>query len=278
MKVTFWGTRGTLPVPGQETVRYGGNTSCVSVTTNAGDLFILDAGTGIRNLGKEIEAQSSRTDATLFLSHSHWDHIQGFPLFAPAYDPAFTLNILGCPPSRSGLHDILARQQEAQVFPVPLDALQAAISIEHYCLDWSTFGAARIRAVPLIHPGGASGFRVEEEGKSVVYMTDNELPEEQDLDWHRFVRYCQGADLLIHDAQYTDDELAAHRGWGHSSISQAVRLALDAGVKRLALFHHDPDRTDDALDGLIESWNGRAEVRQGGLTVFGAAEGITETL
>lgn len=275
MQVTFWGTRGTVPVPGSDTVRYGGNTACVSVHTEAGELMILDAGTGIRKLGKLLAAHAGPHAATLFLSHSHWDHIQGFPLFAPAYDSRFSLTVLGCETHRTRLHDILARQQDSPVFPVPLDALRAEIEIGDYCMDWADHCGVRVRTVPLIHPGGACGFRIEEKGRSVVFMTDNELPN-PGAQWDRFVGYCEGADLLIHDSQYTEEELETHRGWGHSSIPQAVQLAVDSGVKRLALFHHDPDRTDEALDVLVAAYNRGAQCKRAGLSIFGAAEGDIE--
>ncbi len=272
MEVTFWGTRGTLPVPGPETVRYGGNTTCVTVLTEAGELLILDAGTGIRNLGKMLAAQGGSQSATLFLSHSHWDHIQGFPLFAPAYDPNFSLTVLGCAEHRTSLRDILARQQDSPVFPVPLDALLADIHIGDYCMDWFTHGSVRIHTAALHHPGGSCAFRIEEKDRSLIFMTDNELPN-SGPEWDRFVRYCEGADLLIHDAQYTDEELNKHKGWGHSSISQAIELAIQARVKRLALFHHDPDRTDEDLDMLVAASEGAVELGDTGLCVFAAAEG-----
>jgi phosphoribosyl 1,2-cyclic phosphodiesterase len=277
MEVTFWGTRGTVPVPGPDTVKYGGNTACVSVRTKAGKLLILDAGTGIRNLGKHLVESEGPAYATLFLSHSHWDHIQGFPLFAPLYDRGFSLTVLGCPSHRTSLQEILARQQDAPVFPVPLDALHANIEIGDYCMDWSDFNGVRIRTVRLNHPGGSCGFRIEEDGRSMVFMTDNELPH-PGPSWERFVTYCEGADLLIHDAQYTDAELATHRGWGHSSFSQAVDLAVQAGVKRLALFHHDPDRTDDDLHTLAAACDVAAVARRSALRVIAAAEGDTETV
>jgi phosphoribosyl 1,2-cyclic phosphodiesterase len=276
MEVTFWGTRGTLPVPGPNTVRYGGNTSCISVLSNSGHLLIFDAGTGIRNLGKALAAKDEPGSATLFLSHSHWDHIQGFPLFTPAYDPRFSLQILGCSSHHASIQVILEYQQNSAFFPVPLNALSADIQIGDYCMGWTDYDKLRIQSVPLIHPGESCGFRVEEGDRTVVYMTDNELPVSGD--WSRFVRYCEGADLLIHDSQYTCDELDSHRGWGHSSITQSLQLALDARVPRLALFHHDPDRTDDQVDLLAAECSAMAERAGSPLHVFAASEGHTEVL
>lgn len=272
MIVTFWGTRGTIPVPGPDTVRYGGNTACVSIETEQGALLIFDAGTGIRNLGKRLLADANRKEATLFLSHSHWDHIQGFPLFSPAYDPAFSLTVLGSPLHRTSLQEILTRQQDSAVFPVPLDALHAALQLGDYCMDWADYSGARILTIPLIHPGGSCGFRVEENGRSVVFMTDNELPDDE-AERSRFVEACRGADLLIHDAQYTDSELEKHRGWGHSSDMQSAQLAIDAGVARLALFHHNPDRTDDALDEITAACRAAAARLGSSIEIFAASEG-----
>jgi phosphoribosyl 1,2-cyclic phosphodiesterase len=224
-----------------------------------------------------LAAQKGLRCATLFMSHSHWDHIQGFPLFAPAYDPDFSLTVLGWSSHRMSLHEILARQQSSPVFPVPLDALHANIQIGEYCMDGVERGGVRIRVEPLLHPGGACGFRIDEEGRSVVFMTDNELPG-PGADWDRLVNYCAGADLLIHDAQYTDEELDSHRGWGHSSISQAVALANASGVKRLGLFHHDPDRSDAALDAIVAKCREIESASGSGLNVFAAAEGDTHEI
>jgi len=274
MQVTFWGTRGTLPVPGPDTVRYGGNTTCVTVLTEQGELVILDAGTGIRNLGKLLAAQEGPQNATLYLSHSHWDHIQGFPLFAPAYEAQFSLTVLGCTEHRTSLRDILARQQDSPVFPVPLDALHANIEIGDYCIDWFTHGSVRIRTTRLIHPGGACGFRIEENGRSLVFMTDNELPD-SGPEWDRFVSYCKGADLLIHDAQHTGAELPARANFGHSAADYAVELGRRAGVRTVLLFHHDPDRTDAELDTLVAACDSAIERAGTGLCVFAAMEGDT---
>jgi phosphoribosyl 1,2-cyclic phosphodiesterase len=272
MLLTFWGTRGSIPTPGPKTVRYGGNTSCVSIRPVEGSLIILDAGTGIRSLGKEILTEYEDNHAVLFLSHSHWDHIQGFPLFIPVYREGFKMDILGSPVRATRLEEIFTRQQDCEVFPVPLSAMKARLTMGSYSDDWVSYGSAQMRAFELQHPGGACGFRFEEGGRSIVYMTDNELPESGE-EWERYVEHCRNADLLIHDAQYIDEELPSHRGWGHSSILQATRLALEAGVKQLALFHHDPDRSDQALDRLVDSC--RAYVyRQGkSLHLFAAAEG-----
>lgn len=274
MLLTFWGTRGSIPAPGPKTVRYGGNTSCVSIRPKEGPLAILDAGTGIRNLGKEMLTEHEDSHAVLVLSHSHWDHIQGFPLFMPVYRDGFALDILGSPVHASRLEEVLTRQQDCEVFPVPLTALKAQLQMGDFSEEWTRYGSMRMRAFPLHHPGGAHGFRFEEEERAVVYMTDNELPD-TGAEWNRYVENCREADLLIHDAQYTEEELPSHRGWGHSSVLQATRLALEAGARRLALFHHDPDRSDQSLDQLVERCRSYVDREGGSLDLFAAAEGYS---
>lgn len=276
MQVTFWGTRGSIPVPGPDTVRYGGNTSCVSLQVDGGPLFIFDSGTGIRNLGKILVAKPEPVTAVLFLSHSHWDHIQGFPLFAPLYRKDFTLSVLGCPSHPTSLQEILARQQDRTVFPVPLEALLANISFSDYCMLEETYNGVHFKTLHLNHPGGSCGFRVSHDDKVFVYMTDNELTDGEH--WDKCVGYCRDADLLIHDAQYTAEELPTKRGWGHSSIYQVTQLAMESGVKRLALFHHDPDRSDSGVDRLVELCKDQVAKSGSSLEVFAAAEGNTETV
>ena len=278
MEVTFWGTRGTVAVPGSDTVRYGGNTACVSLKTSAVPLFVFDAGTGIRNLGKLISSNPKPTEAVLFLSHSHWDHIQGFPLFAPVFRKDFCLTVLGCPQHPTSLQAILQLQQETSVWPVPLEAILAKIDIGDYCIDRATYDDVLLKTLHLNHPGGSCGFRVQDGGKVFVYMTDNELPERKTPDWDKHVDYARDADLLVHDAQYTDEELPSHIGWGHSTVSQALQLAIDSNAKRLALFHHDPDRSDEQVDSLVAECVKVVRSKGLSLHVFAAAEGMTETI
>jgi len=274
MQITFWGTRGSTAAPGRETVRYGGNTACVSVQLADGPLLLLDAGTGIRALGQAI-ANENPSELTLLLSHGHWDHIQGFPFFAPAYQNGCHIRVLGCPTGTKRLKQVLSDQMERTYFPVPLDAMAAEIKFEDFCTDWEGIGAARVRAFPLRHPGGGRGFRIEEGKSTLVYLTDNELPDEG-AEWDFYVETCREADLLIHDAQYTDAELAVYAGWGHSSYTQATRLAIAAQVKRLALFHHDPKRTDLEVDRFQEDCCRLVALERSPLAVFAAAEGQSE--
>ena len=274
MLVTFWGTRGSIPVPGPSTIRYGGNTPCVSVRLASGPLLVLDAGTGIRALGNAPE-MSTECSFALLLSHGHWDHIQGFPFFAPGYRDTCRIQVFGGPGGTNCLKQLLSDQMEHSYFPVQFEQLQAQVEFDEIYDDWKQIGSARVRAFPLRHTGVGWGFRIEEGPESgggvIVYLTDNELtPGSPDWDFYRDI--CRGADLLIHDAQYLDHEMPLREGWGHSSGRDATSLAIEAGCKRLALFHHDPDRSDAAIDELTADCRAQAILTCSKLEIFAAAE------
>jgi phosphoribosyl 1,2-cyclic phosphodiesterase len=251
MKVKFYGTRGSIPVPEKDFMEFGGNTACVLVTFDNGRQAILDAGSGIRKLGKELlNASAPQSDGVIILSHTHWDHIQGFPFFTPAYLSSnhFTIYLGSRPNSLPNLAEIFANQMKSEYFPVGLEALPANLRFmepkqEQSVTDWG----AIVTSCQLSHPGDCYGYRFEYNGKTLVYCTDVEYIEEINP---KVVRLAKNADLLIHDAQYTPEELRSRKGWGHSSWTQAVEVAQQAGVKTLALFHHDPDHDDDFLRNL----------------------------
>src|SRR6266568_104798 len=261
--VTFWGTRGSIPTPGAHTARYGGNTPCVAVEgtgrKGGGQLVILDAGTGIRALGRElVERQQSAVQAEILLSHAHWDHIQGLPHFKPFFAPGNAVRIWGSRQGTTSLEAILRQQMDPAVFPVPLDALSASLTVQQVEAGEFTVGTFRVQAMRLRHPGTTLGYRLTPAagGPSMAYVTDNELGPgghyETPASWRKdFVAFLEGVELLIHDAMYTPEELEEHRGWGHSTFEEAVALAGDAGVKRLVLFHHEPEHGDEAIDALV---------------------------
>src|SRR2546427_491133 len=262
--VTFWGTRGSIPTPGAHTARYGGNTPCVAVEgtgghKGGGQLVILDAGTGIRALGRElVEHQNGAVQAEILLSHAHWDHIQGLPHFKPFFAPGNAVRIWGSRQGTTSLEAILRQQMDPAVFPVPLDALSAKLTVQQVEPGEFTVGTFRVQAMRLRHPGTTLGYRLTPAagGPSMAYVTDNELGPggryETPASWRKdFVAFLGGVELLIHDAMYTPEELEEHRGWGHSTFEEAVALAGDAGVKRLVLFHHEPEHGDEAIDALV---------------------------
>lgn len=266
-KVKFWGVRGSIACPSPDHMVYGGNTSCVEVTV--GDhVFILDAGTGIRSLGRDL-IKRGVTSATLMLTHTHWDHINGFPFFAPAFTPDFTLRILaghlfGKP---GGIRAVLANQMENPTFPVPLSAMRGVLSFDDFTAGETVQPAPGVvvRTGALRHPNGATGYRIEYGGASVCYVTDTEhLPGQPD---ENVLRLIAGADLVIYDSTYTDDEFPAKVGWGHSTWQEGVRLCRAAGVKRLAIFHHDPDHDDSFMERLEDEarimWDATLVARDG---------------
>ncbi len=284
--VTFWGTRGSIPTPGAHTARYGGNTPCVAVEGAGGQLVILDAGTGIRGLGVQlVDKQNGSVKVEILLSHAHWDHIQGLPHFKPFFAPGNTVRIWGTRQGTASLEAILRQQMDPAVFPVPLDALSAQLTVQQVEAGEFVVGEFRVRAMKLRHPGTTLGFRLTPVagGPSLAYVTDNELGPGGHYDvagtWRRdFIRFLQGVDLLIHDAMYTPRELEAHRGWGHSTYEEAVTLALEAGVKRLVLFHHEPEHADDMMDDLVADARRYAKGRGGPPEVVAAQEGMKVTL
>jgi phosphoribosyl 1,2-cyclic phosphodiesterase len=249
MKITFYGTRGSVPVPKPDFMQFGGNTPCVLITFSTGRIAILDAGTGIRKLGDDLLAASHEQydDMIIGLSHTHWDHIHGFPFFKLANDPRrhITLAICGKGRITRDLESIFTTQMQVDYFPVSLDKIGAKLTFwQPDVTEYNHPRGINIVASKYNHPGGAYGYRITEGNKTLVYCTDVEHMNGIDPN---VVALSRNADLLIHDAQYTTDELKEKRGWGHSSWEQAVEVAKQAEVKRLALFHHDPEHSDDFL-------------------------------
>ena len=247
-------------------MKYGGNTSCIEV--QAGDhCFVMDAGTGIRNFGNIILEKDIR-NTHLLLTHTHWDHINGFPFFTPAYDPKRSVIIhAGHLKNQGGVKSILSTQMQNPTFPVPLEAMQAKLKFIDFQAG-ETFGIfddVNIRTAPLNHPNGATGYRVEYGGKSVVYVTDTEhVPGQLD---QNILGLIEGADVLIYDSTYTEEEFPGKIGWGHSTWNEGMRLCQAGSVKQLAIFHHDPDHTDDVMDKIeVEAkaaWDGAFVTREG---------------
>jgi len=283
--VRFWGTRGTIPTPGPHTVRYGGNTACVEVRDGTGQLVILDAGTGIRNLGRHLQSQAGPDGvyADILVSHAHWDHIQGLPYFAPFFKAGNVLKVWGPKQGDVGMEAILRSLMQPVVFPVPLEALAATLEVCHVNAEPIQARGCLITSMRVRHPSVTLGYRLSmSDGTALVYVTDDELVGghyDVGPDWRkRFVEFIGGADLLIHDSTYTPDEYPRFTGWGHSTYADSVELALEAGVKRLALFHHEPDHGDGALDTITERAREIVARRQGRLEVEAAAENAQITL
>ncbi len=254
MLVTFYGVRGSIAAPGPATVKYGGNTSCVHVRLNSGENLIFDAGTGIRRLGQEMIGHDE--PLLLLLSHGHWDHIQGYPFFGPIYQQDREIIVLQGVEGNASALKALLEQMDGSNFPVHSTDLPSRISTINEVEQHLSRQPYSTQRKDLNHPGGGHAYRIEEDGVTVAYITDNELdpPDKPHTTYDEWVEYCQGVDLLIHDAQYIEQDMPDKHGWGHSMISQVRQLAVDAEVKHLVMYHHDPDRTDAELDEIaIES-------------------------
>jgi phosphoribosyl 1,2-cyclic phosphodiesterase len=291
MKVTFRGVRGSIPVPGPDTVRYGGNTTCIEVRTDAGDLIILDGGSGIRQLGNELLAKMP-LKASIFISHTHWDHIQGLPFFVPLFIPGNQFKIYGAfdPVYGKDLKSILSQQMEYCYFPVRENELKSQIEYtnlrERQIIE---VGSARVSCLLMNHPVLNFGYRIEADGKSLFFTGDHEpqinIYDPEDEEYAEFqqminskeqliAEFINEADLLISDCMYTEQEYPAKVGWGHGTIATSIAMATRAGAKKLLLTHHDPIRTDTQIDQMLASLGQRKDIPEG-LEVDFAREGVT---
>lgn len=290
--VRFWGVRGSIPTPGPNTVIYGGNTSCVEFR-GGGELIVLDAGTGIRPLGVRLatEFKGRPLDLTLLISHTHWDHIQGFPFFAPAYNPKNQIRVLAFEGAQRGLEATLSSQMESPYFPISMREMPGNIKVTELKDMTFTIGKVRIEATFLNHPGVCAGYRLYTEAGSVAYLPDHEpfqrfkahltkgvqADEAQDfarLADQKLVDFIRGADVVVLDSQYEEHEYASHVGWGHSCVDDSVSLAVSAKVKRLFLFHHDPNHDDAQVARMVARAQELVAQAGSNLIVEAAREGL----
>jgi phosphoribosyl 1,2-cyclic phosphodiesterase len=247
MVIKFYGTRGSIPACEENFQKFGGNTTCISLCRKDIDhTYIIDAGTGIRNLGKEMMKNPERQKIIVIgFTHFHWDHIQGFPFFRPAYDKETILNIMSVgDTSETELKSILQGQMQSEYFPIPMSKMGGKFRFTNLGVEYVNINGIQVKTIKQNHPGGSYGVRIELKGKSLVICTDVEHDEKISDD---FIKFCKNADLLIHDAQYQDQELELYRGWGHSSYSQAMEVAERCNAKFLVMTHHDPDHDDNFL-------------------------------
>jgi diguanylate cyclase (GGDEF)-like protein len=284
--VRFWGTRGSIAAPGERTARFGGNTSCVEVRAADGTVIVLDCGTGARELGLHLtQTLTPPMHLYLFIGHTHWDHIQGFPFFVPAFVPGVELNVYAPLGFQQSLEEAMSGQMEYSYFPVKLRDLRSRIHFTELEEGFFRVGGVLVETQYLNHTAPTIAYRISENGATVAYVTDHEPFWKQDDDGvlhhpgdQRHVAFLRGADFVIHDAQYTGDEYKQRVGWGHSTVEYAVDVSLRAGVKRLALFHHDPTHDDTAMDAIEADARARVTACAGSLEVFAAREGLELTI
>ena len=277
MQVRVWGCRGSVAAPGPDTLKYGGNTSCIEVRLSSGEVLVLDAGTGLRPLG--VVMQSTRPpELHILLSHLHLDHLQGLGFFRPLFNPDLEIHIWGPPSPVQPLSERIAMYLSPPLFPVHLDDVPARLHFHDAPEEAVSIGSATMRSGKVVHQGPTVGYRIEEHGRALVYVPDHEPSLGIELhsvapEWISGYDVARGADVLLHDAQYRDHEYGDHIGWGHSGLADAVEFADKAGVQNLVLFHHDPYHTDDELEALLMEARGLWPRDQDGICL--AREGMT---
>ncbi|MBX2989982.1 MAG: MBL fold metallo-hydrolase [Bacteroidetes bacterium] len=294
MRLKFWGTRGSIPTPGKDTVRYGGNTPCVEVRLKNDKLVILDAGSGIRGLGEALTAKGESVNAYVIIGHPHWDHIQGFPFFKPAFISGNELTIMGAQSKDVTLRRMVADQMNKIYFPVQLNELKAKINFRPLREGKTQIFDADLTSIYVNHPSFALGYRLDVGGRSLVYISDNEpfdrevarslknvekvitdkYSESKGDPNQRIFDFARGADILIHDATYTPEEYVNRVGWGHSHYLFTLKVAAEAQVKKLILFHHDPSHSDEKIDEIVETCKKEVKNRDYKFECFAAEEGM----
>lgn len=274
MLIRCWGSRGSIPVSGQNYIKYGGDSTCIEVRGGDGRVIIIDAGTGIRGLGNILQKERCRR-VDLFFTHVHWDHIFGFPFFRPIYSADFELRI-HCPYAIN-IERVLEHQMVAPFFPVTYDQIRASLTYLHDGQKSIELGEISVEPIPLSHPNRGAGYKFTEDGKSFVFMTDNELDyvHKGGLSREAYRDFCQGADLLFHDAEYTESEYKKFRTWGHSWYASALELAIAARVKRFGLFHFNQERNDRDIDEIVADCQKRIKREGAALECFGVNSGYS---
>lgn len=270
MYIKCWGSRGSIPVSGKHFLKYGGDTTCIEIRAKSGDIIIVDAGTGIRRLGNQLIKEKHNTFHFLF-THVHWDHVMGFPYFKPLYSSKAVFTMHKCPFENKFVEKILTKIMAPPNFPVKYSDIKATIKYQDACPTDFEIGSIKVIPIPLNHPNSGNGYKFVEDGKSFVFLTDNELgvrhPGGQDF--NAYVAFSKGADLLVHDAEYTPEEYKVYVDWGHSVYTDTLKLALTAGVKTLGLFHLNQERTDRQMDQIVADCRKRIKAANSKLQCFG---------
>ncbi|MFO7884970.1 MAG: MBL fold metallo-hydrolase [Desulfobacteraceae bacterium] len=275
MEIKCWGSRGSISVSGKEFIKYGGSTTCIEVTAGSGETIILDAGTGIRKLGSDPVA-GDKTKYYLLFTHVHWDHIAGFPFFKPLLEKNRCIEIQNNVFLKLTIKEILDYLMSAPFFPVTMEAFKATRTFRDDLTGCFSIGSIDIETIPLSHPGGGYGYKLTENNKTFVFLTDNELGFDHPLSkgFDSFLTFCTDADILFHDAEFTPEEYSSKTGWGHSSYKELLDLAVKAKVRQLGLFHINQERTDIEMDKIVTCCRKILQQKKSSLDCFGVAAGM----
>ena len=275
MIIRCWGARGSIPVSGAEYLKYGGNTTCIEVRTKDDQVIIIDAGSGIRKLGNKL-LNENRYEYSLIFTHAHWDHILGFPFFKPIYIKGTHINMFGCPFTQESVRQMISRTMARPNFPVNFENVKGEFSYHGACDNSFAIKSLRVTPILLSHPNQGIGYKFVEDDKSFVFLTDNELTFKHagGLDYQDYLHFSSNADLLMHDAEFTEEEYKTTKAWGHSVYTDALKLALEAQAKKFGLFHHNQERTDKALDEMVQNCQQIIKANNASLECFAAYEGM----
>ncbi|MBU0987126.1 MAG: MBL fold metallo-hydrolase [Proteobacteria bacterium] len=279
MYIKCWGSRGSIPVSGTEYLKYGGDTTCIEIRTKSDDIIIVDAGTGIRRLGNQL-IEENRYKYHFIFTHAHWDHLMGFPFFKPLYFKQAEFTMHRCPFHSKFVETVLSKVMSPPNFPVKYSDVIARIEYLEACPMTFQIGSVIIEPIPISHPNNGSGYKFIEDGKSFVFLTDNELDflHPGGLTYKDYLKFSEGADLFIHDAEYTPEEYETTREWGHSAYTRTLELAMEAGVGKLGLFHINQERTDQQMDKIVETCRQRIAEKKSALECCAVACDMTFNL
>ena len=279
MIIRCYGARGSIPVSGREYLKYGGDTTCLEIRSKNDEIIIVDTGSGVRRLGNRLLSEK-RFEYNIIFTHSHWDHILGFPFFKPIYDEKTVLNFMGCTTTQGNLKKLLSRTMSQPFFPFPFDKLKANINYSDDCPISLRIDSIEIFTINLSHPNSGMGYKFVEDGKKFVFLTDNELGfiHRNGRSFEEYSEFARCADLLIHDAEYTTDQYKVTKTWGHSTYVDALDLALTSQVKRLGLFHHNQDRSDAEQDAIVQECRDVIKSKESDMECFALTQTTELTL
>jgi len=279
MIITCWGARGSIPVSGPEYLQYGGDTTCLEIRTKNDELIVVDAGSSIRRLGNKLRAEK-RHEFTMIFTHAHWDHLMGFPFFKPIYSSKSRITVRGCPFAQATVKDMISHIMSPPYFPVNFEDIRADISYQGECKESFTVDSVTVTPIPISHPNQGLGYKFVEDGRTFVFITDNELAftHPEGLAFEDYRSFCHHADVLIHDAEYTEEDYTKTKSWGHSTYRDALQLALEAQVGRFGLFHHNQDRTDQEIDRIVQDCRTMCDEADSSLDCFAVSQNMEITL